>query len=280
MKIKSLKYILMSVLILTAFQLKAQNNTEQIVVPLSKPGSKGTLKVSLISGSITVNGHSGKEVIINTMVITEKNKNERDRDNDRKNKNMEGLKKLNSDAFSLDVEEKDNNVKISSHYSSRSINLEIKVPKNFSVNLRTVNDGDIAVTNVSGNHEVTNVNGDIRMTGVSGSAIAANINGEIKIVFDKVTPNTPMAFTTMNDDIDITFPADVNALLKMGSRMGEIYTDFDVELVKTKPEVNKSSESGIYSVKINQDLQAKLGKGGPEYKFKNFNGDIIIRKKK
>lgn len=276
MKIKSFKYVLISVLILTVFQLRAQNNTEQIVVPLSKPGSKGSLKVSLVSGSIKVHGHSGKEVIINTMVISEGNEHERDHEN----KNREGLKKLNSNAFNLDVEEKDNHVKISSHYSSRIINLEIKVPKNFSVDIRTVNDGDIVVTNVSGNHEVTNVNGDIKMIGVSGSAIAANVNGVIKIVFDKVTPNMPMAFTTMNDDIDITFPADVNALLKMGSRMGEIYTDFDVEMVKTKPKVDKSSESGVYSVKINQELQAKINKGGPEFKFKNFNGDIIIRKKK
>jgi len=280
MKIKDLKYVLLSVFILTAFQLMAQNNTEQIVVPLSKPGSKGSLKVSLLSGSIKVHGHSGKEVIINTMVISEKNKHERDDDDEKENKNIKGLKKLNSNAFSLDVEEKDNHVKISSHYSSRMINLEIKVPKNFSVDVRTINDGDIVVTNVSGNHEVTNVNGDIKMIGVSGSAIAANVNGVIKIVFDKVTPNTPMAFTTMNDDIDITFPADINALLKMGSRMGEIYTDFEVEMVKTKPEVNKSSESGVYSVKVNQELQAKINKGGPEFKFKNFNGDIIIRKKK
>ncbi len=273
MKIKNLKYHVILVLILASFQLRAQNNINEIVVPLSKPGSKGNLKVNLLNGSIAVNTYSGKEVIINTKTVS-------DHDDDDDDENRDGLKKLNSNSFSLDVEEKNNTVKVSSHFSSQEISLEIKVPKNFSVDLRTVNDGDIEVTGVSGNHEVTNVNGDIRMFGISGSAIAANVNGEIKIVFDKVTPNTPMAFTTMNDDIDISFPADVSALLKMSSRMGDIYTGFDVELIKTKPEIDKSSESGVYRVKVKQDLQAKLGKGGPEFKFKNFNGDIIIRKKK
>ena len=276
MNIKNLKHILVAALFLTTLQLNAQNTTEQIVVPLSKPGQKGTLKVNLLSGSIKVNGYSGKEVIINTQVVNNKDKQEHKHNQ----KKMEGLKRLNSNAFNLEVEEKDNQLKISSHYTSREINLEIQVPENFSVNLRTINDGDINVTNISGNHELNNVNGDITAIGISGSAIAANVNGVIKIVFDKVTPNTPMAFTTMNDDIDITFPADINALLLMGSKMGEIYTGFDVELIKTKPEVEKSSETGVYKVKIKQDLHAKINKGGPVFKFKNFNGDIIIRKKK
>ena len=129
MKIRNLKYVLVTALILVAFQLKAQVNTEQIVVPLSKPGLKGSIKVNLISGSIIVNGYSGKEVVINAKAMQERG---HDDDND---KNKEGLKKLNSNAFSLKVEEKDNEIKVSSHYSSRMVSIEIKVPKNFSVDV-------------------------------------------------------------------------------------------------------------------------------------------------
>jgi hypothetical protein len=62
--------------------------------------------------------------------------------------------------------------------------------------------------------------------------------------------------------------------------MGEIFTDFDVEMVKTDPEVKQSSETNTYKVAISKYITAKLNGGGPEFNFKNFNGNIIVRKKK
>jgi hypothetical protein len=43
----------------------------------------------------------------------------------------------------------------------------------------------------------------------------------------------------------LTLPADTKATLKMDSKMGEIYTDFDAELVKTGPEVKKPPKAGF-----------------------------------
>lgn len=72
----------------------------------------------------------------------------------------------------------------------------------------------------------------------------------------------------------------LKADLKLSSKMGEIYTDFDIDIQKTEPEVKQSTESKTYHVAISKYLMAKLNGGEPEFNFKNFNGNIIIRKKK
>ncbi len=289
MKKGSIKYFLVVLGILVNVQLSAQEYEEKLVVPLSKPGSKGSLEVGLIMGSIKVKGYNGKEVIVTAKAIDKKDNESMGKEykgyldkhikSDNKT-DLTGLKKISSNGFELDIEEKDNHVEISSDHFNKRIDLEIKVPINFSLALGTVNNGDIYVSNVDGNHEISNVNGDIEMYAVSGSVVASTVNGKLVLEFDKVAPNTPMAFAGMNKNIDLTLPADTKATLKMDSKMGEIYTDFDAEMVKSDPEVKKSTKSGVYKVSVSQTVTAKLNGGGPEFKFKNFNGDIIVRKKK
>ncbi len=283
MKKRRLKYILMILGLIVSVQLCAQEYEEKLVVPLSSPGAKGSLEVGLIMGSIKVEGYNGKEVIVIAKAFNRSNEGKRERYHERHSDNrtdFTGLKKISSNGFELDIEEKDNRVEISSDHFNKRIDLEIKVPTNFSLELGTVNNGDIYVSNVVGNHEISNVNGDIEMYAISGSVVASTVNGKLVVEFDKVASNTPMAFAGMNKNIDLTLPADTKATLKMDSKMGEIYTDFDAELVKSGPEVKKSTKSGVYKVSVSQTVTAKLNGGGPEFKFKNFNGNIIVRKRK
>lgn len=279
MKINSLKYILLMVTLFAGLHLNAQDYEEKLVVPLSKPGSKGSLEVGLIMGSIKVEGYNGKEVIVMAKTVKNEERRERKGRNEERS-DLTGLKKISSNAFELEIEEKDNHVDISSSHYNQKIDLEIKVPINFSLELGTVNNGNIYVSNVKGNHEISNVNGNIEMYAISGSVVASTVNGKIIVVFDEVEPNTPMAFANMNKQIDLTIPAATKATLKMDSKMGEVYTDFDAEIVKTDPEVKKSSDEGVYKVSVSQVVTAKINGGGPEFNFKNFNGDIIVRKKK
>ncbi len=289
-----IKYLIIIIAVLAGFSLKSQD-TQRIVIPLSKPGEKGLIDAGLIKGSIIVSGYEGKEVIIDAKLggksihrYKHVHKNYQDREKDREDcerddedsNDMHGLKKISPRSFEIEAEEKNNTVEVRSHSYAKKIDLHIKVPKNFSVKLSAVNDGEIIVDNVSGKHEVTNVNGNIKMKNISGSVIASNVNGVIVIKFDKITAGVPMAFTSMNGKIDLTVPSTTKANLKMKTQMGDIYTDFDLDITKSAPIVDKSSKSGTYRVKVDQYFTAKLNGGGPEFRFKNFNGDIIIRKKK
>lgn len=249
--------------------------TEQLVVPLSTPGKAYTLDVKLISGSIKVAVYDGKDIIIDASARTDGKKEE-------SKEGPGGMRRISSgNGINVTAEEKDNKVTVRSEAWSRGTNLAIKIPQGTtSVKLHTINDGDIVADNLSGELEVANVNGAITLSGVSGSVVANTINGHIKTTFKSITATAPMAFTTLNGDVDITFPATLKADVKLKSDNGEIYTDFDIVIDKNQPKVNKSSSPGTYKVNIDQWVYGKINTGGPELMMKNMHGNIYIRKSK
>lgn len=72
-----------------------------------------------------------------------------------------------------------------------------------------------------------------------------------------------MAFSTLNGKVDVTFPADVKANVKLKSDQGEIYSDFDVEVDKTMPKVKRTNEKGMVKLNIEDWVQGKLNCGRP-----------------
>ena len=48
---------------------------------------------------------------------------------------------------------------------------------------------------------------------------------------------------------------------------------------KSTPKEEKNSEEGVYKISIEEWVYGDINGGGPEITFKNFQGDIIIRKK-
>jgi len=267
---KIIHIIVVACLLVTSYNIQAQGvEKEQLVVPLSNPEKSGELKVSLISGSITVTGYSGKEVIIDAEMVQKKVSKSK----------KNGLTRVSSGTLDVSAEERNNKVRISTNSFNRSINLAIKVPQNFSLNLSAINNGDISVDNVSGDFEVKNINGKITMTNISGSVNANTTNGKLTVSFNKIDTNTDMALSSFNQDIDLTLPKSSKATIKAKSDQGEIYTDFDMALEKRKPKVENSSHSNTYRVKIEQWVYGKINGGGSEIMMKSFNGDIIVRAK-
>ena len=247
-------------------------NREELTIPLSKPGQPGKLECGLVNGSITITGYSGNEVHVIATQPMKKIKVEDD-------SGKAGMKKITATSFSLSAEENDNVVDIGSDSWKSAINLEIKVPMNFSLDVGTVNSGDITVENVEGTHEVTNVNGNITITNVSGSVVTNTVNGFVKVTMNRIDADTPMSFTSFNGNVDVTLPSSVKATAKMKSTSGDIYTDFEVDFEKKKAKVDESGEDNVYKVSVDEYVYGKLNGGGPEFVFKSYSGDIYLRKK-
>lgn len=260
-------FILM-LLVSVALQTEAQN-TQELVVPLSKPGETGTLDVNILTGRIKVVGTTVKDV--NIKVSSEQKKVEETSKN--------GLKRIQNNSFGLTANEENNVVKVSTDLNNKEVNLEIQVPQNFNLKLNAVNNGEISVQNVNGEIEVNHVNGGINLIDISGSAVVNTTNGDVKVSFVKVKENTPMSFRTFNGDVDVTFPAGLKASAKIKSDMGEIYTDYDMVMKKSGPKEEKKTEAGVYRVSIEEWVYGDINGGGPEMTFQNFQGDIILRKK-
>ncbi len=249
--------------------------SERITVPLSDPSRPGTVKVNLINGSITVKGSAGKEVIVETKIRDEEKPRERSRPE------TAGMKRIPNFSSGLNVEEENNVVTINTGGMSRTVDITLQVPTNTALNLKTVSDGDIKVDQVRGDIEVNDINGAVTLAQVSGSVVAHALNGDVKVSLTAVDPNKPMSFSSLNGDIDVSFPADLKANVSMKSDQGEIFSDFDVRLDPTasKPVVEGSpGKGGKYKIKVDRVMHGSINGGGPEIQFKTFNGNIYIRK--
>ncbi|KQS28176.1 DUF4097 family beta strand repeat-containing protein [Dyadobacter sp. Leaf189] len=248
---------------------------ETITVPLSDPSKPGSLKVNLLNGSIRISGYAGKEVVIEaTGKVPEQNDKPKD-------ENAAGMRRIvPSSGLELTATEENNSIKITSRFVNKPMNLHIKVPQKFALKASTVNDGDIIVENVDGELEVANVNGEISLTNVSGSAVANTINGTLKATFKTVDAKSPMAFSTLNGNVDVTLPATAKFDVKLKSDRGEIYSDFDVEVDKSQPQATRTSKDGMFKVSLEDWVKGKVNGGGSEIMMKNMNGNIYVRKAK
>ena len=292
--IKIAAAFLMMLAVTTA--IKAQSDQkEQLTVPLSEPGKPFKLNVSLLNGSIKVISYEGKDIIIDVQAgsMTEKKSMKLSKGGATMNMNVDvntntersssnGMKRINGgNNFDVSAEEKNNRVTVHSDSWKGAITLTIKVPQSeATLKLGTVNDGDISVTNVNGEMEISNTNGAIHLNNVSGSVVANTVNGPVVATFKTIDPKAAMAFTTLNGNVDVTFPATFKGNVKLKSDMGEMYTDFDIETDKSQAKVNRTSQGGMYRVNTENWIYGKINGGGPEMMMKNMNGNIYIRKAK
>ena len=253
-------------------------NPDRVNVPLTDPSRPAAVHASLLNGGITVTGYNGKEVVVEARV--------RGRESGRESKpnpKAEGLRRLDSRGTGLSVEEQDNVVNIGVRVLNRTVDLIIQVPFNSSLNLKCLNDGDIQVDRVSGEIDANDLNGLVKLTNISGAVVAHSLNEDVTVIFDKVTPEKSMSFSSLNGDIDVTLPADTKARVKLKSDNGEIYSDFDIR-TEASPSAAKVTESGRkdgrFRVQFEKAMYGSINGGGPEMQFTTFNGKIYLRKKK
>jgi hypothetical protein len=246
-------------------------STEQLTVPLSSPGKSYSLKVHLVTGSITVTGYEGKDIIIN---VTPRGGGE---ETPRAPEN--GMKRISATGgYEVTAKEADNTVTVNTGNPNKAIDLILKIPQDVKLKIGTVNDGEVIVENVTGELEVNNVNDKITLTNISGSVVANTVNGDVNVTFKSVDPKASMAFSTLNGDVNVTLPADTKANLKLKSDNGDVFSDFDIDIDKTPSKVDKTTEPGMYKIKKDDWVYGKINGGGPEMMMKNMQGDIYVKK--
>lgn len=260
--------IMMATMIL---KVSAQE-VESFSIPLTFPDKEGTLHIGLITGSIKVTSHATNDV---TVSFTNTGNKKQSRGPETKN----GMKKITGGAgYGIVATEKNNKVEIGTENPNHDVNLHVTVPKNFSLKLSTINDGDIEVENVIGNHEISNINGSVNMRNVGGSVVANTLNEDINISFTSVKPNTPMAFTNLNGDINLSLPATTKFDVKTRSENGNVYTDFDIQVATGAEAAKTTKKNGYYKVSKDNSIKGKVNGGGSEIIMTTMNGDITIKK--
>jgi hypothetical protein len=156
-----------------------------------------------------------------------------------------------------------------------SYDFTLRVPRDASLRLRTVNHGNIRVENTAGGFDVENINGGVDLVEVSGSGHAYALNRPLHVVFSR-NPAEASDFGSLNGDVDVTFRPGLSADVWLKTFNGSAYTDFDVSALPGRPPVREARD-GKFVYKSSKFYGVRVGQGGPELKFDAFNGDIRIR---
>jgi DUF4097 and DUF4098 domain-containing protein YvlB len=275
------KFLFAIVLTLAATGMVFAQAEKGVHVPIADPSRPVNLRAHLLNGSITVKGADVKEIIVEAKARDDGDDDEDRRGRRRESGRNDGMKRIPMTSTGLNIESDNNQVRVSTDGINRTSDLVITVPVHTNASLHTVNNGDIVVSGIDGELDVDDVNGSVTLKNVSGSVVAHALNGRVLVTMNRVDSRN-MAFSSLNGDIDVTLPAGIKANVSMRTDNGEVYSDFDVQLASNAPkpivEDQRNDRGGKYRVKIEKTVLGTINGGGPEIQFKNFNGNIYIRK--
>lgn len=142
-----------------------------------------------------------------------------------------------------------------------TVTFVVKVPRGVNYVGHTVN-GEIRAAGLRSNVEVATVNGSVRIS-TSGRAIANTVNGSIEASMGSADWGEDVAFTTVNGEISLDLPSEVNAELRASTVNGDIISDFPVTV------------RGRFGPRR---VSGTLGSGGHELELETVNGSITLRK--
>jgi len=248
---------------------------QRITLPFSDPSRPKTLSVDIPMGSVKITGYDGADA-----VIEYSRHGDGPRRKERQGDVPPGMHRLDQPA-SLDATQENNVVHVKGNFWGR-LNAEIKVPKQITLDIKTMN-GSVSVEGISGEMTIDALNGHITVQDASGPVIAHSLNGRIVASITQVSAAKASSFSSMNGSIEVTLPADLKARLKMKTDHGEIYTDFDVKVDSPTGSTAASDASGKNGPpglgRTDRALYGTINGGGPEMQFITYNGRIVIRKK-
>lgn len=245
-----------------------EQSSQEVEIPLTKPGERGVLRIVSKNGRIKVVGYDGRTVKVKMIKYGKKVD---------KSDSKNGMRLISNGGFNFEASEYNNNVTIKNEGWNSRVDFEIQVPKNFDVAAGSYNNGHINIEGINGELDVESYNGPITLLNIGGSASASTYNGAVIATFTKVTDNAPMNFATYNGDVDITVPDGTKFTTKMKTNR-DIFTDFESFSLSQQEPTNSTREGRGYSIKFENWVQGDLNGGGAEVTMKTRNGNIYIRK--
>lgn len=142
-----------------------------------------------------------------------------------------------------------------------TVNFTVHVPTGVRLIGRTMN-GSIAANAMPADVEGYAVNGSIHIS-TRGVAQARTVNGSIDVVLGSEIRQQPLAFETVNGNVDVSMPAGINAEVSASTVNGNINTDFPMTV---QGHLTRGQIKGV------------IGSGGARLKMQTINGNIHLRR--
>jgi hypothetical protein len=285
---KSINFIVLFFIGLSAvFGQHKHEETIKKTIPVS---TQNVLILDNIFGSVTVEGYSGSEIILEAKKTIrskykedfEKGKSELKLVVNAKSEYIdvfiESPQSTRTTRFENGKFHKNQNWVGDTKYSF-NFDFVLKVPKNMNLEVSTINDGNVIVSNMNSESiEANNVNGQVTLENIAKAKTnARTINGKITASFSG-NPNKNSSFSTINGDINIILQKSLSAKLLFRSMQGDFYTDFDVKPITNFQPVKSETKSSKIILKLENATAVQVGSGEVEYKFNTLNGDVYVKK--
>lgn len=146
---------------------------------------------------------------------------------------------------------------------SWSVSYRLSVPTISSLSLRTTN-GGIAIHDVDGEIDFRTVNGGVKLTNLAGNVKGRTSNGGVDVDLDGPGwRGEGLDVETNNGGVHLRIPEQYSARLETGTVNGGFNIDFPLAV----------------QGRIDRQVVADLGAGGPPIRVRTHNGGVKVSKK-
>ncbi len=290
---KNIKYLFLVLLFLSSVAGVAQNDRETIKksFTITDFSEEMWFCVCNIEGDVEVEAYDGKTIEI---VVEKRIRAKRDADIAEGMEDVqvdfaqgEGFVRARLSTPQNTFREKDDSLACGWNWNRRSdrvyyryrLDFKVKVPRNISVKISTVNNSDLFINGVKGQIYANNVNGDVELTDIANDTKAHTVNGRIKVTYSSM-PKEFADFETINGDIEVYTANQGAGIYSFDTRYGEVYSDLDFSKKLAPKMVTNKGKRGGSMYKISNSNSYQVANGSAEIDFKTLNGDIRIRKGK
>jgi predicted membrane protein len=228
--------------------------------------AKNTGRLELHIGRVTVEGHTGNEIIFSS----QNHKGDKD-------ERATGLRAINSlglddnTGLGINVEDKGNVVAVYQLKKTNSPDIKILVPKGVIVSFSHESQygGEARFKNMENEIEVSAQYNSVELENVTGPLTVKTIYGHVEADFGS-TIKSPISIVSVYGYVDVTLPQATKADLRLSTSYGEIYVapEFKIEVEKTGNMIR-------YSDKIS----GKVNGGGTSIDLSANYGKVYLRKK-
>jgi hypothetical protein len=112
------------------------------------------------------------------------------------------------------------------------IDFEVRVPESVEYNFTRISSfsGNVDIAGVVGRLSAESVRGNVVLKDVKGWINATSFSGNIRVDIGKAQDRSNMRFSSISGNIDVTAPADLDAVVDISCSSGLLRTDFPLEI--------------------------------------------------
>ena len=258
MKKVSIKLSLLSLALLSAMSLSAQDHTVSI-----GNASSTTLIIKEVN-RVSVEAYSGNEIQIEA---------DGSRERSERSKGLKALSAMGEDntGIGLNVEKDGDEVTIFQASRRGKGKYTIKVPANVKLQIEHTGQwegGKIEVYGMKGEVEIAGNYNSVYMEDISGPALVSTVYGKVEAIFSEVSQAGPISLESTYAVVDVTVPSNTKADLTIKTPYGEAFSDLDIDFPK---------RDGMR--KVSSTIEGTVNGGGVEMYLKASYANVYLRKK-